>query len=79
MPLEVAYFQTFSYQDRAAGTAVQPGIGYGTFTMELGLITPLPQYGQGYGLGVLCCAISSIGQFDRVIAVHPVDRHGRDG
>ncbi len=29
-----------------------PGIGYGAFTMELGLTAPLPQYGQGYGLGV---------------------------
>lgn len=29
-----------------------PGIGYGGFTMELGLTAPLPQLGQGYGLGV---------------------------
>jgi len=29
-----------------------PGIGYGAFTMELGLTAPLPQLGQGYGLGV---------------------------
>jgi CubicO group peptidase (beta-lactamase class C family) len=29
-----------------------PGIGYGSFTLELGLTAPLPQYGQGYGLGV---------------------------
>lgn len=29
-----------------------PGIGYGAFTPELGLSAPLPQYGQGYGLGV---------------------------
>lgn len=29
-----------------------PGVGYGAFTMELGLTAPLPQYGQGYGLGV---------------------------
>lgn len=29
-----------------------PGIGYGSFTMELGLTAPLPQYGQAYGLGV---------------------------
>ena len=29
-----------------------PGIGYGAFTPELGLTAPLPQYGQGYGLGV---------------------------
>lgn len=29
-----------------------PGIGYGAFTLELGLTAPLPQYGQGYGLGV---------------------------
>jgi CubicO group peptidase (beta-lactamase class C family) len=29
-----------------------PGIAYGAFTMELGLTAPLPQYGQGYGLGV---------------------------
>jgi CubicO group peptidase (beta-lactamase class C family) len=29
-----------------------PDIGYGAFTMELGLTAPLPQYGQGYGLGV---------------------------
>lgn len=26
--------------------------GYGAFTLELGLTAPLPQYGQGYGLGV---------------------------
>jgi CubicO group peptidase (beta-lactamase class C family) len=29
-----------------------PEIGYGAFTMELGLTAPLPQLGQGYGLGV---------------------------
>jgi CubicO group peptidase (beta-lactamase class C family) len=29
-----------------------PGIGYGPFAFELGLTAPLPQYGQGYGLGV---------------------------
>ncbi|HEY4368127.1 MAG TPA: serine hydrolase domain-containing protein [Steroidobacteraceae bacterium] len=29
-----------------------PGVGYGAFTMELGLTAPLPQLGQGYGLGV---------------------------
>jgi CubicO group peptidase (beta-lactamase class C family) len=29
-----------------------PDIAYGAFTMELGLTAPLPQYGQGYGLGV---------------------------
>lgn len=29
-----------------------PDIRYGAFTMELGLTAPLPQYGQGYGLGV---------------------------
>ena len=29
-----------------------PGIGYGPFAYELGLTAPLPQYGQGYGLGV---------------------------
>jgi CubicO group peptidase (beta-lactamase class C family) len=29
-----------------------PGVGYGAFTMELGLTAPLPQYGQGYGLGL---------------------------
>jgi CubicO group peptidase (beta-lactamase class C family) len=29
-----------------------PDVGYGAFTMELGLSAPLPQYGQGYGLGV---------------------------
>lgn len=29
-----------------------PGISYGAFTQELGLTAPLPQYGQGYGLGV---------------------------
>ena len=29
-----------------------PDIGSGAFTMELGLTAPLPQYGQGYGLGV---------------------------
>lgn len=29
-----------------------PGVSYGAFTMELGLTAPLPQYGQGYGLGV---------------------------
>jgi CubicO group peptidase (beta-lactamase class C family) len=29
-----------------------PDVGYGAFTLELGLTAPLPQYGQGYGLGV---------------------------
>ncbi len=29
-----------------------PDAGYGAFTLELGLTAPLPQYGQGYGLGV---------------------------
>ena len=29
-----------------------PGIGYGPFALEIGLTAPLPQYGQGYGLGV---------------------------
>lgn len=29
-----------------------PDISYGAFTQELGLTAPLPQYGQGYGLGV---------------------------
>ncbi|MET0536120.1 MAG: serine hydrolase domain-containing protein [Steroidobacter sp.] len=29
-----------------------PNIGYGAFTLELGISAPLPQYGQGYGLGV---------------------------
>jgi CubicO group peptidase (beta-lactamase class C family) len=29
-----------------------PDVSYGAFTMELGLTAPLPQYGQGYGLGV---------------------------
>ena len=29
-----------------------PGVAYGGFTMELGLTAPLPQLGQGYGLGV---------------------------
>lgn len=29
-----------------------PGVSYGAFTQELGLTAPLPQYGQGYGLGV---------------------------
>lgn len=29
-----------------------PDIGYGAFTLELGLTAPLPQLGQGYGLGV---------------------------
>jgi CubicO group peptidase (beta-lactamase class C family) len=29
-----------------------PDAGYGAFTMELGLTAPLPQLGQGYGLGV---------------------------
>jgi CubicO group peptidase (beta-lactamase class C family) len=29
-----------------------PDVSYGTFTMEMGLTAPLPQYGQGYGLGV---------------------------
>jgi CubicO group peptidase (beta-lactamase class C family) len=27
-------------------------VSYGAFTMELGLSAPLPEYGQGYGLGV---------------------------
>jgi CubicO group peptidase (beta-lactamase class C family) len=29
-----------------------PGLGFGTFTQELGASAPLPEYGQGYGLGV---------------------------
>jgi CubicO group peptidase (beta-lactamase class C family) len=29
-----------------------PDVGYGAFTLELGLTAPLPQYGQGYGLGL---------------------------
>jgi CubicO group peptidase (beta-lactamase class C family) len=29
-----------------------PDVGYGAFTMELGLTAPLPHLGQGYGLGV---------------------------
>jgi CubicO group peptidase (beta-lactamase class C family) len=29
-----------------------PDVGYGAFTTELGLTAPLPQLGQGYGLGV---------------------------
>jgi CubicO group peptidase (beta-lactamase class C family) len=29
-----------------------PDAGYGAFTLELGLTAPLPQYGQGYGLGL---------------------------
>ncbi|WP_198683091.1 serine hydrolase domain-containing protein [Peristeroidobacter agariperforans] len=29
-----------------------PDASYGAFTLELGLTAPLPQYGQGYGLGV---------------------------
>ncbi|HMN45596.1 MAG TPA: serine hydrolase domain-containing protein [Povalibacter sp.] len=29
-----------------------PGVGYGGFVQELGLTAPLPQLGQGYGLGV---------------------------
>ncbi|GFE91128.1 serine hydrolase domain-containing protein [Steroidobacter agaridevorans] len=29
-----------------------PDATYGAFTLELGLTAPLPQYGQGYGLGV---------------------------
>lgn len=29
-----------------------PDVSYGAFTLELGLTAPLPQYGQGYGLGV---------------------------
>jgi CubicO group peptidase (beta-lactamase class C family) len=29
-----------------------PDVGYGAFTLELGLTAPLPQLGQGYGLGV---------------------------
>ena len=32
-----------------------PGVGFGAFTMELGLTAPLPQLGQGYGLGVGVC------------------------
>jgi CubicO group peptidase (beta-lactamase class C family) len=29
-----------------------PGLGFGTYTLELGAASPLPEYGQGYGLGV---------------------------
>jgi CubicO group peptidase (beta-lactamase class C family) len=29
-----------------------PDVGFGTFTQELGVSAPLPEYGQGYGLGV---------------------------
>ena len=29
-----------------------PDVGYGAFTLELGLTAPLPQLGQGYGLGL---------------------------
>jgi CubicO group peptidase (beta-lactamase class C family) len=29
-----------------------PDVSYGAFTQELGLTAPLPEYGQGYGLGV---------------------------
>jgi CubicO group peptidase (beta-lactamase class C family) len=29
-----------------------PNVGFGTFTPELGTSAPLPEYGQGYGLGV---------------------------
>jgi CubicO group peptidase (beta-lactamase class C family) len=29
-----------------------PNLGFGTFTQELGASAPLPEYGQGYGLGV---------------------------
>jgi CubicO group peptidase (beta-lactamase class C family) len=29
-----------------------PGLGFGTFTQELGASAPLPEYGQGYGLCV---------------------------
>lgn len=29
-----------------------PDVSYGAFTLELGLTAPLPQFGQGYGLGV---------------------------
>jgi len=29
-----------------------PNVGFGTFTQELGASAPLPEYGQGYGLGV---------------------------
>jgi CubicO group peptidase (beta-lactamase class C family) len=29
-----------------------PGLSFGTFTQELGASAPLPEYGQGYGLGV---------------------------
>jgi len=29
-----------------------PNVGFGTFTQELGAAAPLPEYGQGYGLGV---------------------------
>jgi CubicO group peptidase (beta-lactamase class C family) len=29
-----------------------PNLGFGTFTQELGAAAPLPEYGQGYGLGV---------------------------
>lgn len=34
------------------GNHLPPDVGYGAFTLELGLTAPLPQYGQGYGLGV---------------------------
>jgi CubicO group peptidase (beta-lactamase class C family) len=29
-----------------------PGVSYGAFVLEMGLTAPLPEYGQGYGLGV---------------------------
>ena len=29
-----------------------PGCGYGSFTRALGITAPLPEYGQGFGLGV---------------------------
>jgi CubicO group peptidase (beta-lactamase class C family) len=29
-----------------------PGCGYGSFTRTLGITAPLPEYGQGFGLGV---------------------------
>ncbi|MEP7312237.1 MAG: serine hydrolase domain-containing protein [Pseudomonadota bacterium] len=29
-----------------------PGAGFGTFTQELGITAPLPEFGQGYGLGI---------------------------
>jgi CubicO group peptidase (beta-lactamase class C family) len=29
-----------------------PGVGFGTYSAELGASAPLPEYGQGYGLGV---------------------------